>query len=81
MYSQAVNKRSRFKTLRQFVAAQPRSKTQGEIARELGITESALSMYLSGARIPSKDVALRIRDYTGIPLDNLIDPQLIGKAS
>lgn len=76
MYSRRVNKRSRFKTLRAFIDAQPRQKTQGDIARELGVSESALSSYLSGARIPAREVALRISSHCGIPLENLLNPEL-----
>lgn len=52
--------------------AQPRQKTQGDIARELEVSESALSSYLSGARIPNREVALRIAKKTGIPLESLL---------
>jgi transcriptional regulator with XRE-family HTH domain len=62
------------------VDAQPRQKTQGDIARELGVSESALSSYLSGARIPSREIALRIASQCGIPLENLLDPE-VAKAS
>lgn len=77
VYSHRVNKRSRFKTfktLREYVDAQPRQKSQGDIARDLGVSQSALSSYLTGARIPSRDVALRLEEKTGVPVQNLIDP-------
>lgn len=74
VYSHRVNRRSRFKTLREYVDRQPRQKNQGDIARDLGISESALSSYLTGARIPSRGVALRLEEKTGIPVQNLIDP-------
>lgn len=64
--------RSRFKTLRDYVNAQPRTKTQNEIAKELGIAPSALSQYLNGVRTPSKEIALRLSDEIGIPLENLL---------
>lgn len=71
-----MNKRSRFKTLREFIDAQPRSKTQGAIAKELGVSESALSSYLSGARFPSREIALRLSAQCGIPLESLLSPDL-----
>jgi transcriptional regulator with XRE-family HTH domain len=70
-----VNKRSRFKTLRAYVEAQPRLKSQNDIARELGISPSALSSYLSGVRMPGREVALRISAKCGIPLENLLTPE------
>lgn len=67
-----MNKRSRFKTLRQFVDAQPRSKSQNDIAADLGISPSALSSYLSGARVPSREVAFRLTKLTGVSLESLL---------
>jgi transcriptional regulator with XRE-family HTH domain len=69
-----VKRTSRYKTLREYVDAQTSGKTQGDVAEELGVSQSALSSYLSGVRVPSREIALRIRDYTGIPLDSLLDP-------
>lgn len=71
-----MNKRSRFKTLREYVDAQPRSKTQGDIARELEVSESALSGYLSKARTPNKDTAERLAKKTGIPVQYLLYPEM-----
>ena len=68
-----MNKRSRFKTLRDYVDAQPRRKTQGDIAVELGVSESALSSYLSGARTPSREIALRLSRQFGIKLESLLE--------
>lgn len=75
-----MKQRSRFKTLRAYVDAQPRRKTQNEIAKELGLSQSQLSLYLTGARIPSREVALRLSREIGIDLENLLDPQ-VAKAS
>lgn len=69
-----MNKRSRFKTLRDYVDAQTRGKTQGDVARELGVSESSLSSYLSGARFPTREVALRIAKQCGVSLESLLDP-------
>lgn len=65
---------SRFKTLRAYVDAQPRSKTQNEIAVELGLTPSQLSLYLTGARTPSRETALRLSREFGFDLESLLDP-------
>ena len=66
---------SRFKTLRAYVDAQPRRKTQNEIAGELGLSASQLSLYLTGARIPSRDVALRLSEQFSISLQGLLAPE------
>lgn len=67
---------SQFKTLREYVDAQPRTKTQGEIAGELGLAENTLSQYLGAHRIPSRDVALRLWREHGISLEGLLDPSI-----
>jgi len=64
---------SRFKTLREFVDAQP-EKTQGEIARELDVADSTLSQYLTGSRTPTREIALRLHRDHGISLEGLLDP-------
>ena len=54
--------------------AQPRTKTQGDIARELEIAENTLSQYLGGHRMPSREVALRLHRDFNIDLEGLLDP-------
>lgn len=66
---------SRFKTLRAYVDAQPRRKTQNEIAEELGLSPNMLSLYVTGARIPSREVALRLARDHGFDLESLLDPE------
>jgi transcriptional regulator with XRE-family HTH domain len=46
-----------------------------ELAREFGITNAHFSMLLSGKRVPSRKLAQRISEKTGIPLLNLLYPQ------
>jgi len=75
-----VKTRSRFKTLRAYVDAQPRRKTQNEIALELGLSQSQLSLYLSGLRTPSRETALRLCRTHGFDLERLLDPEEV-KAS
>jgi transcriptional regulator with XRE-family HTH domain len=69
-----MKSRSRFETLRDYVAVQPRQKTQGDIARELGLSESTFSQYLNGKRIPQRDTALRLSREFGISLEGLLNP-------
>lgn len=45
------------------------------MASWLGISDAHLSMILSGQRIPSRKLARRISEKTGIPLLNLLYPQ------
>lgn len=54
--------------------AQPRTKTQGDIARELALAENTLSQYLGGHRFPAREVALRLHRDFGISLEGLLDP-------
>jgi transcriptional regulator with XRE-family HTH domain len=68
---------SQFKTLRGYVNAQPRTKTQGEIAVDLGLAENTLSQYLGGHRIPSREVALRLSRDFDISLEGLLDPDSV----
>jgi transcriptional regulator with XRE-family HTH domain len=43
--------------------------TQGELAERIGIGQSALSRLCSGKRSPRMDTMQRIREATGISLD------------
>lgn len=67
-----MKKTSQFKTLREYVDAKTSGLNQGDVARELGISQSALSSYLSGVRTPSREIALRIAKHTGISLETLL---------
>lgn len=46
----------------------------GELSGALGISNSYLSMILSGQRSPSKKMAAKISKHTGIPVVNLLYP-------
>ena len=70
-----MKRASRYKTLRAYVDAQPRRKTQNEIAEDLGLTPNMLSLYVTGARIPSREVALRLAREHGFDLESLLDPE------
>jgi len=41
------------------------SRTQAEVAKALGISISALSMYENGERIPRDEVKKRVAEYYG----------------
>lgn len=67
--------RPRFQTLREYVNAQPRTKTQSDIAAELDIAPNTLSQYLGGHRTPSREIALRLASQCDISLEGLLDPE------
>lgn len=65
---------SLFKNLREYVNAQPRTKTQYVIARDLGLKQNTLSQYLSGHRVPGRETALRLSRDFDISLEGLLNP-------
>lgn len=66
----------RYKTLRAYVAAQPRGKSTEAIAAELGVGTAALYAWLKGDRFPTREVALRLSKNFGISLAGLLDPEV-----
>lgn len=46
-------------------------KTQGCVAREIGITRSSLAMYERNERIPRDEVKVKISQYYGISVQDL----------
>lgn len=58
-------------TFAEFFAANP-ELTQVEVAIELGITQSALSLIVSGKRMPRPDLAILIQEKTGVTYDSLL---------
>lgn len=44
------------------------NKTQAEVANELNISISALSMYENGERIPRDNIKIRIANYYCVPI-------------
>lgn len=46
--------------------------TQEQLAADLGITQSALSMIKNGLRVPRPALALRIHEITGVPLESIL---------
>jgi len=49
-----------------------RFKTQRDLARFLGISESYISLFLNGKYRFGKKIARKINKKTGIPLENLL---------
>ena len=47
------------------------NKSQEEVAKELGISTSALSMYENGERIPRDPIKIRIADYYNTPIQDI----------
>ena len=47
------------------------NRSQEEVAKALGISVSALSMYEQGNRIPRDEIQIRMAEYYGISLDAL----------
>ncbi len=52
-----------------------RGLSGADLAKEFGITTAHLSMLMSGKRSPSRKLAQRISEKTGIPILNLLYPQ------
>lgn len=46
-------------------------KSQSAVARDLGISVSALSMYETGERIPRDTIKIRIADYYNTPIQDI----------
>jgi transcriptional regulator with XRE-family HTH domain len=65
-------------SLSQHVAAEVRAemarqqKRQGELAEIIGVTQPAVSRYLSGERPMTIDVLQKIADFLGVPLSHFI---------
>jgi len=48
-------------------------QTQAQLAEELGITQSALSMIINGQRVPRPELLIKIHELTGVPLKSLLE--------
>lgn len=55
--------------------------SQKELAKKTGITESAISCYVNGTRVPRSDVLSRIAKVLDISTDYLMGNDLAGKLS
>lgn len=54
-------------------------RTQTGVARAVGITPSALSMYESGERVPRDEVKERLCAYYGVPVPEVFYPGTVGQ--
>lgn len=46
-------------------------KTQAEVAKNVGISLSALAMYETGNRIPRDEIKIRLANYYGTTVESL----------
>ena len=51
------------------------TKTQEEVAKAIGISTSALSMYERGSRVPRDNIKLRISSYYKEPISSIFFAQ------
>lgn len=50
-----------------------RKLSQADIAKRLGITQQAYSLYELGLKIPSFAMVLNIADFFGVSIDSLVN--------
>lgn len=74
--------KQRYRTLADYFTQTERP--QIELARQVGVSKSFLSMVAKGERHASADVAQRIADATGVNVSSLVSPEvaaLLARAS
>lgn len=54
-----------------------RGLSMRELGRELGLSESAVSLYESGRRRPNHDLLCRLADYFGVSVDYLLERDIL----
>ena len=47
--------------------------TQGQVARELGVTEATLSGYITGTHLPNVQIAAKLAYVLDVNIDKLFD--------
>lgn len=67
-----IDSNAKAKTLKEFF--EKTGIKQGFMARKLGIDQSYMSQIVNGKRRPSPDLAKKISDHTGVPLEALLFP-------
>lgn len=50
-------------------------ETMEALARSINVTQSAITMYESGRRIPRDEIKIRIADHFGVPVESIFFPQ------
>lgn len=63
--------KKRYRSLSDFLEDHPRLN-QSALAELVGVTPSAISLYLKGERIPVPEVALRLSEVCKVPLKTLL---------
>lgn len=58
-------------TIAEKLVAARGEKSREEIAKAVGISASAVSMYETGARIPRDEIKVRLADYFGVSVQAL----------
>lgn len=48
-----------------------KNKSQDEVAKEVGISVSALSMYELGNRVPRDEIKVRLASYFGVTVEEI----------
>ena len=48
-----------------------RGETTEDMAREIGITASAVTMYERGFRIPRDEIKIKISEHFGVPVESI----------
>lgn len=71
MYDDVMSRR-RYATLMAYFRATKAS--QAEVAARVGVTPSAMSLYVRGKRIPQPAIALRIARVCNVSLESLLSP-------
>lgn len=64
--------RRRYATLKAYFKATRAS--QAEIAARVGVTPSAMSLYVRGKRIPQPAIAIRLSQICNVSLESLLAP-------
>ena len=68
-----MGRKTRFRTIREFVDSHPRTISQNQIARKLGVAPPTLSQWLSGTFKPGLQTAIRLKKEYGIEVDGWLD--------
>ena len=48
-----------------------RGETTETVAKEIGISASAITMYETGQRIPRDEIKIRLAEYYGLPVERI----------
>lgn len=70
-----ASRRKTYRDMSAYIAAQPRDKTQVQIAEELGIAPSQLSQLKLGSRGVNGGLARRLARVCRVPIETLLRPE------